>query len=774
MGRIVVDSIEYEPKPLVGYADTVSARPGDAVTFHVSCDGADLFRADIVRLIHGDLTAGGPGMREEVVTSSFSATYPGLRQETYPGSYMVVDDRVEVDLEQHGLTVLAMVCTTKARSGHAQAVVSKWSHDEQAGWALYLDEAGRLCFRVGSRDMAPITLDTPMLTGVWYLAAGSVDVARKCLTVQQIPVINPFNGRLALRHPSIELGDAATAPLSENIADCPGAALTVAAWEHIRLGSGRVVPAAHFNGKIDSPRVVTRSLATEELWRAIGDPSTVAGVVAAWDFAQNLTRAGVLGHSHAEDISANHWHGRLVNTPMRAVTGYNWDGSEYTYWHAPHQYGAIHFHDDDLTDCAWDPSCTFTVPTDLPSGVYAARLRAEIDGVREEDYVPFFVRPASGRSRKRVLYIAPTASYLAYANDTAGASSHGEMLVGAVGQMGENTLARRQHAEYGSSLYAAHSDGSGVCYSSWLRPMLTVRPKYRHPETRAWQFNADLHLIDWFERMGYPVDVATDHDLASDGVELLRGYQVVTTGTHPEYCSGRMLDALQEFVEEQGGRLMYVGGNGFYWVTGFSPEDTRIVEIRRWGGTEAWTARPGEQSLSFTGEMGGLWRNRGRAPQKLVGVGFIAQGFERGSYFVRRPESYSPEAEWIFAGVAPDERIGDFNLDGGGAAGLEIDWFDPALGSPGWSHLVASSEGHSRLMLEARENVGVAHPYMGGDMDPHVRADMVYFKTANGGAVFSTGSIGWCGSLSYNDYDNNVSQIMKNVLERFASDDPLP
>ena len=29
------------------------------------------------------------------------------------------------------------------------------------------------------------------------------------------------------------------------------------------------------------------------------------------------------------------------------------------------------------------------------------------------------------------------------------------------------------------------------------------------------------------------------------------------------------------------------------------------------------------------------------------------------------------------------------------------------------------------------------------------------------------GSIGWDGSLSYNDYDNNVSRITDNVLRQF-------
>ena len=35
-------------------------------------------------------------------------------------------------------------------------------------------------------------------------------------------------------------------------------------------------------------------------------------------------------------------------------------------------------------------------------------------------------------------------------------------------------------------------------------------------------------------------------------------------------------------------------------------------------------------------------------------------------------------------------------------------------------------------------------------------------------------SIAWGGSLSFNDYDNNVSRITENVLRRFAADEPLP
>ena len=64
--------------------------------------------------------------------------------------------------------------------------------------------------------------------------------------------------------------------------------------------------------------------------------------------------------------------------------------------------------------------------------------------------------------------------------------------------------------------------------------------------------------------------------------------------------------------------------------------------------------------------------------------------------------------------------------------------------------------------------------YGGGDENPMVRADMVYYKTPNDGAVFAPGSITWCGSLSHNKYDNNVSRIMENVIRPFSMDRPLP
>jgi len=36
------------------------------------------------------------------------------------------------------------------------------------------------------------------------------------------------------------------------------------------------------------------------------------------------------------------------------------------------------------------------------------------------------------------------------------------------------------------------------------------------------------------------------------------------------------------------------------------------------------------------------------------------------------------------------------------------------------------------------------------------------------------GSMAWCGSLSHNGYDNNVSRLMKNALDGFLKPGALP
>ncbi len=192
------------------------------------------------------------------------------------------------------------------------------------------------------------------------------------------------------------------------------------------------------------------------------------------------------------------------------------------------------------------------------------------------------------------------------------------------------------------------------------------------------------------------------------------------------------------------------------------------VENRRGeGGNRAWASEPGEYYNAFDGAYGGLWRRNGRAPQVLTGVGFTSQGDHFGRPYTRTPESFDPKISWIFEGIV-ENIIGDFGLSGGGAAGFELDRADVNLGTPLNSIILASSHDHDDGFVLVPEDILTHH-----DTWPHVpvkdliRADIVYFETPNDGAVFSVGSITFCGSLPINGCKNNISTMIENVVHKF-------
>ena len=233
-----------------------------------------------------------------------------------------------------------------------------------------------------------------------------------------------------------------------------------------------------------------------------------------------------------------------------------------------------------------------------------------------------------------------------------------------------------------------------------------------------------------------------------------------------------MLVGLEAYLKG-GGRLLYLGGNGFYWVTSIDPDRPYLAEVRRGiNGTRAWSSRPGELRHQTTGEQGGLWRYRGRSPNELVGVGFAAQAdsTEKAPGYRRTAESLRPEHSWIFDGVSDADVIGDYGLCLGGAAGYEIDRHDPSLGSPDDSVVLMTSAGmHPDVYLRVVEDAEVTIADVTGSTSPDVRSDVVLRTYPGGGAVFSVGSCSWAGSLSHNGYDNDIYRLTDNVLSAFVS-----
>ena len=290
-----------------------------------------------------------------------------------------------------------------------------------------------------------------------------------------------------------------------------------------------------FNGKIDRPAVFKRALTRDELdGYSVSGRAPTDGVVACWDSSLGYTSNGI--GDVVADTGPDKLQTKGYNRPVRAQTGFNWNGRDDCFRLAPEQYGGIEFHDDAIIDCNWVCTKQFVVP-ELRSGAYAVRLRiGDGRGLREE-YIVFFVRPREPKAP--ILFLVPTGSYLAYANEHL--SFDAEIMQPLAGQspiLSEVDIELYQTTEFGLSLYDHHSDGAGVCYSSYRRPILNMRPKARMSSMGVtWQFPADLSVIAWLEHMEYDYEVMTEEDLHREGASALQPYRVVLTGTHPEYVS---------------------------------------------------------------------------------------------------------------------------------------------------------------------------------------------------------------------------------------------
>jgi N,N-dimethylformamidase len=741
-----------------GYADAVSVVPGGTVGIKVSTQQTE-FLAELVRITHGDSHPDGPGIKETIVAHASNGKYRGNDQRLPRGSYVSIADSAELDLSG-SFTLTAWIAPTTipgsdlnplaqrrtpAGSPRPQAIISKWSGT--AGYALTVTETGSVGLLIGDdqgnvaryesgtalypyapgvRSVESSAYNRTIMTGhtAWYFVAAVVDAESRKVTIYQIAQKGRPNPTTAVAHHAMAGGGAAanSSPL-----------LIGAGW-----GEGEPVPSWLFNGKIARPALFGRALDPGEIERVRqARASSAGGALAAWAFERDISGRGVI-----DAVGAHH--GQTHNTPARAVTGPSWRLGSMDWKTAPDQYDAIYFHESDRADAGWETNVSFRIPDDAQSGMYAARLRTG-----EATYHAVFTVLPKAFGANQIAFVVPTFSYLAYS----------------------------------SAQYDKHWDGSGVLYSHWHRPHPVIRPYatgYRREGVMPWTYDADSHIVDWLEARGYMVDFITDHDIHQDPA-LLSHYRVLITATHPEYISEQIWTGMEAYLTE-GGRLMYMGGNGFYWVTSLSA-DGRYTEVRRHDGSQPYQVPPAEYYHSTTGEFGGLWRFRGYAPQELVGVGFTAQGFAAlaGPGTHCRPydvldDGRSPAGAWVFEGVDTTRPIGGFPslVWPGGPAGLEIDRVDYSQGTPATTLVLAVATGFGDEYQHIVEEVSSANGMQGGTVNHFVRADMALRYYPNGGAVWSSGSIAWSGSLSHNNYENAVSKITQNVLDMFVSGAALP
>jgi N,N-dimethylformamidase len=741
--------------PITGYVDRWSAKPGDTLRFMVAVQGGGRYRARVARVLCGDPNPAGPGYREIAVPWELEGEHEGEDQPIARGSWVDVA-RLDLGEAGRGIGFAATVWPTRLAAGR-QSVLC-WQGGD-ASLTLGIDERGAWCRLVTASGRQDISADVPLTERAWH------DIA--CL-------YDPASGRLSLgqspRRPRLDLQEHVLR--SEAAAGSLGGA-GVASIAAERAGQE---VAAHFNGKIERPRILAgctdlAAFLADQLSRtAVG----TGDILADWDFSLGIPSDDIT------DLGPAQAHGVCVNLPTRAMTGANWNGQAHRWTEAPEHYGAIHFHDDDIGDAGWKPSLSFTVPTDWTSGVYALHL--EKDGVR--DNIVFYIRAAEPGVKARIAFLAPTFSYTVYSQfQKAGRQA---LIMQRSLEWGAVAQAPDGHPEYGVSPYNFHSDGSGVVMSTMRRPLIDKRVNQIHlvdPDPTGsglYWMSADSYITDMLSRADMPFEVITDHDVHAEGVDLLKKYAVVLTGQHPEYHTVQTLDALGQYLE-QGGRFVYLGGNGFYWKvvphSHAADEGPWSFELRRAeGGIRLWETLPGESYHAFDGSYGGLWRRLGRAPQALVGVGFSTQGEYKGFPYTFLDGILDPRVAFMREGMegkaVPGGVLGERGLMGGGAAGHELDRADTLLGTPHHAIIVGRAVLHDPsyqpVNEERRDHTWPA------PREDIIRSDLTFMETPNGGAVFSVGSMNFIGALPIDGYDNAAAILIRNVVRRFADPEPFP
>jgi N,N-dimethylformamidase len=704
--------------PLVGYSIKLSGRPGDEIDFKISSQSKAPIKAQLFRSINADPNPKGAGIVEESCEEIFpTQTFTGRNQPFFPGSY--------------GKTTHAVTVTAK---NELKVVLSVWptKYCTRNQTLLGIGETELLMNPDGYPELHCgdhiVSAPKPLNLRHWYRIEGRIRTS----------------GQLTISVARLKQGVATqkVETASSNLTECFSLDLV----EIVSVGARISSPSAKqfFNGKIEAPNI----------W-ADGK------CVAHWNFSTDISALSVLV-DNCPDMD-------LVNSPTRGVKGAFWDGSEHNWRHKPDHYSAIHFHEDDIYDFDWETDFSFKIPIAMPSGIYVMRISSD----RYEDAMPFFVCPPLGKPTAKLCVLVSTFTYTIYGNHARPDYHSGWQ--NRIKELGAYPYNPAEFPDYGLSTYNLHSDGSGICHASHKRPLFNLRPGYitfgeadcsglRH-------FQADSHLIAWLHAKGIDYDIITDEELHNDGVAAIKDYATVTTGSHPEYHTSQMLDALTAY-RDGGGSLLYLGGNGFYWRIVRHRDDPDLLEIRRAeDGLRAWASEPGEYYNAFDGSYGGLWRRNGRPPQQLVGVGFTAQGIFVGMPYNR--VCHDPKFDWVFEGIEGDV-LGDFGFSGNGAAGYELDRGDPALSDDlnlaegtGITVLAHSYDTTNDFMLVPEEQLTHLTNLSGGPEAQAKRADMVYFTTEDGGQVFSVGSITFCGSLPWNNYNNNISKLLSNVLTRF-------
>lgn len=378
-----------------------------------------------------------------------------------------------------------------------------------------------------------------------------------------------------------------------------------------------------------------------------------------------------------------------------------------------------------LIDCGnWSVSASWTVPANMVSGIYFAKLvRTDTGGA---SHVFFVVRDD-----------ASTSDLLFQTSDTTW----------------------QAYNEYGgNSLYSGNPAGRAYKVS-YNRPFTTRNIA----NGQDWVFNAEYPMVRWLESNGYNVSYISGVDVDRTGALLLNHKTFLSVG-HDEYWSAAQRTNVEN-ARGAGVNLAFFSGNEVFWKT-------------RWESSIDGSATPYRTLVSYkettanaksdpTSTWTGTWRDPrfsppadgGRPENQLTGTLFMNNDTGVG-YSITVPAEDGKMRLWRNTTIA-NQAAGAVATLPAGTLGYEWDT-DPDNGfrPPGITRNSTTTITSTGMLQDWGTNYGL------GTVTHYITA----YKHSSGARVFGAGTIQWAWGLdSHHDRgsaapDPSMQQATVNLL----------
>ncbi|WP_406315343.1 N,N-dimethylformamidase beta subunit family domain-containing protein [Streptomyces sp. NBC_00118] len=337
--------------------------------------------------------------------------------------------------------------------------------------------------------------------------------------------------------------------------------------------------------------------------------------------------------------------------------------------------------------CGWSQSFSVSVGTGTswPSGVYASQLKSPQG---KEHNVMFVVRPST--PQRQIAVLVPTNTYNAY-NFWGGHNQY------TTGQAGAQRTVTMQRPQMGTSWDNFYTTATGI-----IDHLLY----------------SDLQLFRWMSSKSVAYDCYADTDLHATGANWLRTpsqgghYKALVLTTHPEYFSQTARDNVVAF-QNNGGRIIYLGGNGIYERMQYTADGNAIIFRRPDGSRD-------------------VYADSGQSESQILGVSHYQPTYMSFAPYQVRDTTSNPFTAGT--GLSVGDTFGSVSYDIA-ASGWEVDRRQGAV--PG-----------SVLIAEGLNTTG--------------GAEMLYVPASDTkGWVFSVGSLSFTGSVPI---DTAIQKLLLNVF----------